>query len=105
MQYAQELEYNSAHQKNKSEMSSRAKISKNVMPAEELLHVSSEDDLLRPGDGKSKTGQKISLRSVKAKPKKPEVPDEEIDASNYSSNDVIVSRMIKLIDSLNQCLA
>jgi hypothetical protein len=65
-------------------MSSRVKISKNVMPADELPHNSSEDDLLRPGDGNSKTGQKTSLKSVKSKTVKSDPPKEVIDASNSS---------------------
>jgi len=65
-------------------MSSRVKNSKNVMPADELPHNSSEDDLLRPGDGNSKTGQKTSLKSVKSKTVKSDPPKEVIDASNSS---------------------
>jgi len=54
------------------------------MPADELPHNSSEDDLLRPGDGNSKTGQKTSLKSVKSKTVKSDPPKEVIDASNSS---------------------
>jgi len=54
------------------------------MPADELPHNSSEDDLLRPGDGNSKTGQKTSFKSVKSKTVKSDPPKEVIDASNSS---------------------
>ena len=54
------------------------------MPADELPHNSSEDDLLRPGDGNSKTGQKTSLKSVKSKTVKSDPPKEVNDASNSS---------------------
>ena len=78
-------------------MSSRVKISKNVMPADELPHNSSEDDLLRPGDGNSKTGQKTSLKSVKSKTVKSDPPKEVIDASNSSdvTEKILVAQLHK----------
>jgi hypothetical protein len=57
---------------------------KNLIPSEPLPPASSEDDLLGPGDGIPKTGQKSSAKSTKSKPKKPEVEKEEVDASNFA---------------------
>ena len=67
-------------------ISSREIQLKNVMPAEELPHNSSEDDLLGPGDGNSKIGQKIGLKNTKSKVKKIEGKVVETDASISPAN-------------------
>jgi len=73
-------------------MSSRDQTSKKSIPSETALPVTSEDDLLCPGDGNSKIGQKKALKSTKPKPKKPDVEEEQNNASIIASNDVMISR-------------
>ena len=83
-------------------MSSRVKNTKNSLPSEGALPITSEDDLLGPGDGISKTGQKTSLKSVKSKGKKLEDPIEKLNASVASNNDVIASRENFLLAQLQK---
>ena len=73
-------------------MSSRDRNLKKSTPSDTALPVTSEDDLLGPGDGNTKIGQKTSLRLVKPKIKKSEELIEENDASKSASCDVIESR-------------
>jgi hypothetical protein len=73
-------------------MSSRVKNTKSSLPSVDALPITSEDDLLGPGDGNSKIGQKTSLKSTKSKPVKPEVEEVKENASNSLSRDVIESR-------------
>ena len=73
-------------------MSSRDRNLKKSTPSDTALPVTSEDDLLGPGDGNSKIGQKTSLRLVKPKIKKSDNLEEENDASKSAFCDVIQSR-------------
>jgi hypothetical protein len=63
-------------------MSSRDRNSKKLIPSDVALPITSEDDLLGPGDGNSKIGQKNNLKSAKSKTKKSEAEVVEVDASN-----------------------
>ena len=74
-----------------SEMSSRVRSTKNSMPSDALPPVSSEDDLLGPGDGNSKTGPKSILKPPRSKEKEVVAKDGSNDASTDASNDVMVS--------------
>ena len=72
-------------------MSSRDRILKKSSPSDGALPITSEDDLLGPGDGNSKIGQKSTLKAVKSRPKKLEADSAPNDASNSPTNDVIGS--------------
>ena len=61
-------------------------------PFEDTRPVSSEDDLLGPGDGKSKIGQKSILKTSKSKPQADKEGKDGSDTVKDASNDVMVSR-------------
>jgi hypothetical protein len=82
-------------------MSSRVRNTKKLIPSADVLPVTSEDDLLGPGDGNSKFGQKSILKSSKSKDNQ----DIEVKGGNDTvdtSNDVIMSRDEKLFSLLAQ---
>jgi hypothetical protein len=75
-------------------MSSRVRKSKISTLTDDLPPVSSEDDLLGPGDGKSKTGPKSILKSSKSKDMDTK---QASNTANNASNDVIVSHDEKFL--------
>ena len=72
-------------------MSSRVRTLKKPTPSDDVLPVSSEDDLLGPGDGKSKNGPKSILKSAKSKDKTDVESKDGSGTVNDASNDVIVA--------------
>ena len=91
-------------------MSSRVRITKTSIPSDALPPVSSEDDLLGPGDRKQKTGPKSILKQPKSTGKQELEAKEGSGTLNDASNDVIVSReknffiaqMLKKDDQIGQ---
>ena len=86
----------------KSEMSSRVRNVKKSIPSDDVLPVTSEDDLLGPGDGNSKIGQK-SVKTTRTTDK--EVgKSKDGSGSNASdaSNDVMETNDRKFIIILEQ---
>ena len=73
-------------------MSSRVRNVVKSPPSEDTRPVSSEDDLLGPGDGKSKIGQKSILKTSKSKPQADKEGKDGSDTVKDASNDVMVSR-------------
>ena len=83
-------------------MSSRGKNMKKSSPSDDVAPVSSEDDLLGPGDGNSKIGPKSILKPSKSKDKKDVEVKDGSGTVKDASNDVMVSRDERFFSLLAQ---